>query len=139
MIIENISNLAFLIVLIILGIANASYLVFSSYKKKSIVCPIDSNCNEVVRSKWSRVFYVRNDLLGLLFYSLMLLVITFTIINPIYDNTIHFLILIAASLALLFSIFLTGIQLFVFRKRCFYCLASALINLLIFLIVVFNY
>ena len=131
--------LAFLIVLSILGTVNASYLVFSSYRKKPLICLINHQCNEVVKSKWSRIFYVPNDLLGLLFYIFLLGGILTTIINTRYDELILLVILIATSLALLFSIYLTVIQLFFLRKRCFYCFISALINLFIFLIIVLNY
>ena len=68
MIVENISVLIFLIVIVILGIINAAYLVISNYRKKPIVCPINHECNELIQGKWSRIFYVRNDFLGLLFY-----------------------------------------------------------------------
>ncbi len=131
--------LAFLIVLTILGIVNASYLVFSSYRKKPLICLINHQCNEVVKSKWSKIFHVPNDLLGLLFYIFLLSGIFITIITQKYIEIISLVILIATSLALLFSIYLTVIQLFFLRKRCFYCFISALINLFIFLIIVLNY
>ena len=129
-------NFILLVILICLGIANALYLVISRYKKKPIACPITHQCNEVIRSKWSRIFYINNDATGLLFYVFLLFGIIFTKI--IENNILSLLINLSVTLALLFSIFLTAIQLFVLRKRCFYCLASALINLLIFLIIILD-
>ena len=57
-----------LIVLGLLGIVDASYIIWKSRKKQPLVCPIGGDCNTVLNSKWNKIFFIRNDVLGLLFY-----------------------------------------------------------------------
>jgi len=42
-------------ILTFLGLINAFYLFWKLNKNSKLVCPINSDCNEVVRSKWSKI------------------------------------------------------------------------------------
>lgn len=117
------------ILLSLLGIFNSGYLVYSHYKKKHLVCPTNGNCNAVTESKWSSIFLIRNDILGIFFYLAMLISIFLFLKNP----SIKIFIQVISGLGVLFSLFLIYIQAYVIKKYCFYCLISSLLTLLIFL------
>jgi uncharacterized membrane protein len=116
------------------GIANASYLVYKHKKKNEqpFVCPLKSDCTAVTESKWSSIFGVRNETLGLLYYIGALLLIIASIILPAYRNTIYLLELMMTGGGFIFSVFLTYLQLVVIKNYCFWCLVSAGIGVLMF-------
>ena len=121
----------FLIILSVLGILVTLYLISSRVKKKPLVCMIGDDCNKVVESKYSKIFYINNDILGLGYYlpvlvsALYLIYISKNILLPMQ---------IISGISVLTSIFLFFIQLRIIKKYCFYCNVSNLINLFIFLV-----
>ena len=131
--IASIQLISFFIVLSIMGIFNSSYLIWAHHKKKPLVCPLDHDCSVVTESRWSSVFFVRNEILGLLFFAALLAGILASIFISSLDAQIFLMLLAMASSGLLFSIFLVFIQFYAIKDYCFYCIASALITLLIFL------
>jgi len=120
------------IVLSVLGLVDTVYLVYQHYKKKPLVCPLDHDCSVVTESKWNKIFFVRNDIIGLLFYLTVLIAILIQIFSPDLIPNLLLLITIATAFGLLTSIFLVYIQLKVIKDYCFYCMISAVINLLLF-------
>lgn len=121
-------------VLAFLGIIDSSYLAWKHLKGEKLKCPIgEDSCNIVAQSKYSNIFGVRNEFMGILFY---FFIFTMAIMsNNNESELIKQLIFIASSMGLLFSASFVYIQARIIRKYCFYCLISALLNLLIFIIV----
>ena len=119
-----------LIVLAILGIFNSGYLIKKRVKKQPLICPINGGCKKVVESKWNAIFFIKNDVLGLFYYILILFLALYLFF---ISEKMLFLTQIISGLSLLFSLVLVFIQAKIIREYCFYCLISALINLLIFL------
>ena len=115
------------------GILNSGYLVYEHYKKRPLVCPLDHDCSVVTESKWSNVFGVRNEILGLLFYVGIFGAIVFSLFSPNLISTIHFLLIIGTGTGVLFSIFLTLVQIFAIKDYCFYCIISAILTFLLFI------
>ena len=127
-------KLIFLPILAIIGIAIASYLIYSREKTHGVkVCPTGGGCNAVLNSKYSKTLGMRNDYLGILYY---LIIITeyFLIMNLMTNFTIYFKAI--SSFALLFSIYLFYIQARVIKQYCFYCILTAIVNFFIFLIII---
>jgi len=121
--------IASFVILSFLGIINSLYLVLRHYKKKPLICPMNHDCSVVTESKWSRIFIIRNDALGAIFYFSMLIGIVLFASYP----TIKIYLSLLSGLALLFSVFLIFIQIYKIRDYCFYCIISAVINLFIFI------
>ena len=115
------------------GVVNSSYLVYKHYQKKPLICPLNHDCNIVTESKWSKIFFIRNEILGLLFYIFLFFSMLALIFNPNLLSILRIIILLATSFGLLFSIFLVLLQKYVIHDYCFYCLISSIITLLIFL------
>lgn len=121
------------IVLTLTGILNASYLVWKHYQKKPLTCPINNDCSIVTESQWSRIFYIRNEVLGLLFFSAMFIAMAGAFFLPLFSSLSLLFMIITSAVGVLFSIMLTLLQLIVIQKYCFYCLISAFITVLLFL------
>lgn len=125
-------HIASLIVLALLGIIDSGYLIWKRKKQQPLACPIGGHdCNVVVESKWSSTFGVKNDILGLTFY--ICLIIGAFILGYTSFSLVKWLIFLASLGALGFSTYLVYVQSRILKKYCFYCLLSALINLLVFL------
>lgn len=121
------------LVLTLFGMANAGYLYYEHRRKNAtLVCPLDHDCTVVTESKWSTIFGVRNELLGLIFFaSASLLAFAPLLFNV--DPAIVKRLLIPVTLGGAgFSAFLTGLQIWAIRDYCFYCLISAIISVLLF-------
>ena len=118
------------------GIADAGYLVWKHYHNttKPLVCPLDHDCSKVTESKWSTIFWVRNEVLGLLFYVSMLaagLILFFVPGLVLVSLPLILLMKLAAGFGLIFSLFLIWVQIYKIKDYCFYCMISALITLLL--------
>lgn len=123
-----ISNL--LIALSFIGLINASFLSWKHYTKKHLVCPLNDKCEKVTESKWSHIFGIRNDVLGVLYYIFSIL---FVLCILFFDKSLKSIFISINLTAVLFSIFLLYIQARIIKKYCFYCLISAILNLFIFI------
>ncbi|HLD40458.1 MAG TPA: vitamin K epoxide reductase family protein [Candidatus Nanoarchaeia archaeon] len=129
----NAAFIASFITLAVAGTADAGYLVWKHYRHNAgpLVCPLDHDCSTVTESKWASIFLVRNEVMGLLFYVSMLAAGVAAFFLP---NSLLFLVIkLATGLALLVSLFLLWVQLYKVKDYCFYCIISALINVLLFL------
>ena len=123
--------------LAIAGIVTAGYLVWKHYHNGTnpLVCPLDHDCSKVTESKWSHIFGVRNEVLGLLFYISMLAAGITVFVSPnlsLFSLPLALLMKLAAGGGLLFSFFLIWVQIYKIKDYCFYCMVSALITLILF-------
>ncbi len=132
MVAVNLSYLSLYLVLALGGLINSSYLFWNHHKKKPLVCPLDHDCSVVTESRWSHLFGVRNELLGIIFFVGMLTLGLISLTTVLPSSTILLFILIGSSLGILFSLFLVLLQTFVIKNYCFYCLISAVISTLLF-------
>ena len=121
--------IASLIVLTVLGIFISGYLIKNRVKKNPTVCPIGGECDTVLKSKWSEMFGVKNDVVGLVYYIFILVLALYVFF---FQQPYPLFATIITSFALLFSLILVFIQGKIIKEYCFYCLISAGINLLIF-------
>lgn len=123
-----------LIVLSMLGIFDSGYLIKKRVKKQPLTCPINGGCEKVVESKWNAIFFIKNDIFGLIYYLLILFLALYLFF---ISEKLLFLTKILSGASLLFSLVLVFIQAKIIKEYCFYCLISAFINLLIFVNVFF--
>lgn len=120
-----------LILLSMAGIIDSGYLVLKHYSKKPLRCLMGSkNCSKITESKWAKIFGIRNDHLGLIYYILLLI----AIVGLFKGYQIAGYLLWFSIIALVFSLFLVYVQRGILKEYCFFCLISAVINLLIFIL-----
>jgi|SRR3989344_4488963 len=108
-----------------LGISETVYLIKKRMLSQGPICIVGEDCTKVLTSKWSKIFIVPNDVLGLLFYIVCSSITAFLVIGiePVwfFDITIKMLIILGSLL----SVFLTYLQFKVIKAWCFWCLMSA--------------
>lgn len=127
----------FIALISLLGIILSNYLWKKKNSKGKLVCVIGKDCKKVIDSKYSKIFGIDNIILGLLYYIFILfLSISAIAYSPLTQlNLFYMILLVSSSISLIVSLYLTSIQIFVIKDLCEYCLASAIINLMLFLII----
>ncbi len=129
-------TLYFIIALILIGMYDAGYLTIEHYR--GIIPPCSMNdifadCGRVLRSEYAVLLGVPLALLGLIHYVTLLGV---TILTLRFQKTwSKYWLLIQTTGGLLFSFYLVYLQLFVIHAICPYCMLSALVSTLIFILV----
>ena len=122
-------NSILIVSLALLGLGISSYLLKTKLRHERLVCFLgDEDCDAVVKSKYGYLFKIPNELLGVLYY--------FCMIAGILLAVPFALLQFAAVLALTSSLILVFVQAFVLKKWCEWCLATAVINLLLFFFVI---
>ncbi len=118
-----------LLILSVAGISITLYISIAHALKKKVICPISSkSCNIVLDSKYSKTFGIKNEVIGLGYYLIILLSIFITF--PLL------LIKTASGLAALYSTVLLGIQIKVLKNYCSWCITTAIINILLFTLII---
>lgn len=124
-----------LILIAILGIIDAGYLTYEHFSGTIPPCApgIFNDCGTVLTSKFATPFGIPLALIGLIHYSLE------TLIFVLYNFTkkrIYGILGVAFSfIGFLASLYFVFLQLVVIRALCQYCMVSALISFVIFVLV----
>lgn len=119
-----------IIILAILGIFDTSYLTAKHYLDQAVYCPVGKSCETVLNSAYSTFYGIPIALFGALFYfAILIFALIFFQTNKKFFLKIIFTI---SAPALLFSIWLVYLQLFIIKAICFYCVLSAINVLIIF-------
>lgn len=128
--------LALLTILAVVGLLDSWYIFYKKQKNEKLVCFIGEDCNEVVNSKYSHIYGMPNEVLGIIFYLLVLGIVGLVTLGTTEFHGISLIAVIhlAAFFALLLSIFLTAIQAFVLKAWCEYCLVAMIANFGIFVL-----
>lgn len=126
-----------LAILGLIGFAIAFYLYEANKHHKKVVCPLGHNCTAVVRSQFGHLFYIRNEIWGmvgyvLIFFSAILAEVTTGALQYAFD-TIILLVVVPSAL---FAVILTYAQFVILKKYCFWCMVANLINFIMFIIII---
>jgi len=117
------------------GFILSFYIHMNKKKAKKMICPMKGNCSNVVNSQYSKFFGVPVELLGMLYYGIVLfgyvIVLTFA---DMHLPLLSYSLLLATGGAFLFSGYLTFIQVFTIRQICTWCFTSAGLSTLIFIV-----
>lgn len=132
------SCMPFFIVNIFLGFSGfllSGYIAHKKRQKKEhFVCPLRGNCHAVIHSDYSKFFGLSIEYLGMFYYALIAigygLLSTFADLNRELLTILFFV----STFALVFSFYLTFLQIFTLRKFCTWCLTSAALTLGIFVL-----
>ena len=112
-----------------IGIAITLYISISHLLKKDIICPINrKSWNLILKSIYSKTLGIKNEFIGLVYYIIILLSLFITIPTSFMKTT--------SSLAAFHSIILFGIQVKLIKSYCFWCICTAIINILLFVLIV---
>ena len=111
------------------GMLNSLYIGYHRIIGRKIYCPTGEKCNEVLESKYSKIFKIKNDILGLIFYLTIFILGFYTYLEYIKIST-----LFLSLGALTFSSYLIYVQANKLKNYCSYCIFSAIVNLIIFIL-----
>lgn len=122
--------------LALLGVIDAGYLTFEHYRYTIPPCSTSIffiDCGRVLKSQYSQVFGLPLALFGLLHYSFLTILIFLTIF--LKKQVFKYLIFLLGSVGFVVSLYLMYLQFMVIKSLCLYCLFSAILSTIIFLIV----
>jgi len=124
------------VILALKGLAISGVLAYNYLNDTPVPCTVSifSGCEVVQESKYAQIAGVPIPLFGLGFYLLILidqlLLFNWHRTRPRWDKFVWGL----AGLGFLFSLYLTSLEAFVIHAWCIWCVGSALITTIIFLL-----
>ncbi len=122
-----------IIVLATSGYAVASYVNKKKTVRKKLICPLRSNCEMVIHSKYSTLLGMRLERIGMLYYAFMLIGYLGILMGNV-PELLPNILFGASACAFLLSVYLLSVQAFIIRQWCTWCIFSALISLSIFIL-----
>lgn len=136
-------SMIFALKILVILLSSAGFtlsLYIHSTKKASgkLVCPLEGSCETVVHSDYSKLLGINLEVIGMFYYLAIGLLYTFFAFAPVIVPEFMFYAVVGVSLtSFLFSLYLTGIQAFVLRHWCTWCLFSALLCTLILILTLY--
>ena len=107
-------------------------------KNTPLVCMVGFDCHTVVHSDYSRFFGMPVEIFGMIYYALISLSYLLFILVPNIPNNMQIdlggILALISLTAFLFSVYLILVQIFILKKGCSWCIVSALISALIFVL-----
>ena len=115
------------------GFVLAAYLHHKKEKPEPMVCPLRGDCKSVIKSEYSSFFGVPVEWLGLSYYAVIAVSYGIFLAWPtLLIPAVVFIILSLSTVAILFSAYLTFIQIGLLKQICTWCLVSAGLTAIIF-------
>ncbi len=118
----------------LLGFLLSFYIYSKKKTKQKLICPMRSNCDTVIHSDYSKIIGIPVEILGMVYYTLIGSAYSIIFILDLWSISVALILIGISICALLFSIYLVTLQAFVIKQWCTWCLGSATISALIFLL-----
>ncbi len=129
---------ALLMMLGFAGFTLAFYIYHHKLHDKPLVCPLETKCDLVTHSTYSKFLDIPVEVLGMLYYAAIIILHGFVIAFPsIFSVSVARISLAMSTAAFLFSLYLISVQAFVLKQWCTWCLCSAILCATIFLLTSF--
>ena len=125
----KIDSFKIILFLSILNLIVSSYLFYLDLKKETPFCLINSGCEFIFQSKYSRIFNIPIAFLGIVYF-LILLIFSFLIFKG--KNYLIKFFKIIITFGFLFALYLIYLQFFVIKSFCQYCLVVDFSTIIIF-------
>lgn len=115
-----------------IGFLMTAYLLRQKSQNKKVVCLFKDQCNDVLYSKYSKIFGVPTLAIGVAYYALAFLSVAYVQSYPMTLQEIPGnLFIVIAAMAVIFSFYQAAIQIFVLKKWCSWCLGSTILSTII--------
>ena len=126
-------GVVFILLLAFCGLSDSLYLSQHEATNTPLLCNVQnlSGCNIVASSVYAHLFGISLAEYGVIFYAFMFVVAALELV--VFDRLLRRILQVGSIVGVIISLYLTFIELFVVHALCIYCLASALIALLIFI------
>ncbi len=119
-----------MLVVSLVGFADATYLTAKHYSKTPIVCVLLEGCEQVTTSRYAIVYGVPVALGGAIYY-LVILLGAILYLDTREDKVLYGVALLT-PLGFLASLWFLYVQMFILHAWCVYCLASAFTSIVLF-------
>lgn len=117
------------------GFGVAFYIFRTRSAHKQLVCPVGSDCNAVVNSRYARFLGIHLEYYGMAYYSIIFLSYITLIFAPhLFSNLMLTALGLLTAAAFFFSLYLLFVQAFLLRQWCIWCLLSAMLSTGIFIV-----
>jgi uncharacterized membrane protein len=127
-----------MLILSIIGIADAAYVAHGNYAGAQLWCPIIDGCNAVINSPYSRVFGMPMSYFGFIYYLFMFGLAARLAYEPA-ANSVRFRAVLYAALGAISSAYFIYLQLGLIAAICSYCLISAVTSVLLLFAAVWHF
>ena len=118
-------------VLAVLGLLDSIYLVWVKFSGRYALCGPIGNCESVNTSQYSEVFGIPIALLGAGAYLIMIILLMLESLGSIWKEYGPLIVFGLNLIGVLYSIYLTYIEIAVLKAICPYCVISAVILVVI--------
>ena len=131
------------IIISILGLSGfliARHIWNHKTKHTPLICPGRFDCHAVVHSSYAQLFGIPNEFLGMIYYAfisfsfLFFLILTLNAVPLTKVVVLFYFIFFGSLMSVLFSIYLLWVQIFILKKGCSWCIISAVISAIIFIL-----
>ena len=119
-----------MLALTVIGISDAMYVAYGSYRGTQLWCPILDGCNTVVNSPYSRVLGMPMSYFGFIYYLFMFGLAARLAYEPA-SKSLRFRVVLYAALGAVSSAYFIYLQLGLIQAICSYCIISAIISFLL--------
>jgi uncharacterized membrane protein len=128
------TGVVLIMVLAFCGLSDSVYIAQNETSHTPLLCNVNnlSGCNIVASSQYAHLFGIPLAEYGALFYALIFIIAALEII--VFDQLLRRVLQGLSLVGILISLYLTFLEIFVIRALCIYCLGSACIALLIFVL-----
>jgi uncharacterized membrane protein len=128
-------------VLSLIGLGVAGYLAYVEVNQVEAVCGPVGNCNTVQQSSYAMLFGILPiGILGVLGYLVMIILwLAGNLDSEAWQRITNTLFWIVTLIGVLFSVYLTFLEPFVIGATCLWCLSSAVIMTILFLLSTQNF
>ncbi len=120
----------------ILGGLDAAYLLIYKLTSAPAMCLGSGDCSTVNASRYSEINGIPISLLGLLAYLAILGLHTLETRGRFFKNNVNLLVFGLSLIGVLFSAYLTYVELYVIHAVCPFCVASAILITVIFILAI---
>ncbi len=122
------------VLLALAGAVDSAYLAFLKFTGTVAACSDIGDCEAVNNSKYAEIGGIPLALLGLLGYLAILAFLILETQFPSWRDSLHLGVFGFTLAGTIYSVYLTYIEIFVLHAVCPYCVISAVVMLLLFVI-----
>lgn len=122
----------FSVLLILIGLIDSIYLTWIKFSSSNAAC--FGGCDTVNASSYSEIFGVPTALIGAGAYAILLFLEIFEDTNPLINEHFPNIFFALTLIGILFSAYLTYLELEVIHAICPYCVVSAVVMFFLFII-----
>ena len=117
-----------------IGLIDSIYLYIFKISSNNAMCLGNGDCATVNASRYSELYGIPVSLLGILAYLAIIVLLIFELRNIFTKENSNLLVFGVGLVGVLFSAYLTYIEYFVIYAVCPFCVASAIVMTVIFII-----